>query len=155
MELDEAQAALSEVRMREGRVREELAAHRPPHVVTALLVVGFFLVHASSAFGYALGLAAGAFGFGLLGAGIWVGIRKAGRSRVGERRDTWKSRNVLIITVFIVGLFVVDTVTETFAAKVMPPQAASLVAALAATLLFAGLVAWTYRSAFGPPRGDK
>lgn len=151
VEPEEARAALADVRAREGRVRAELAAHRPPWWTSALVLFGFFVLLAGLDFSAPVPFLALAAGAALVGVGLWRGTRWAARCGVKSRRGAWSTRNILLTGCWIVGLYAAFAVTTWIFDGMVPRGVPSVLAALPATVIYGFMVDWLYRNSYGAP----
>lgn len=150
---DEARSALHEIHARADQVSAELARSYPPWWVTVLLVTGHFLVYAGLGFTFPMPLITALAGVTLLAGGLVAGVRHA-TTAVRSRRNTWSTRNVVLTGGWILAIYLTYALVRWLAAAAVSEGLASVLAAVAATAVFAGMAGWLYRNAFGPRSAD-
>ncbi|GAA4888793.1 hypothetical protein [Streptomonospora salina] len=150
----EARAARDGVRRRQEAVGRELGRYRPVWWMTALYVLGMYLVMASIELGAAGSLLVAGGGFAALVVSGVLAIVRAGRSPVGARRPMWTPLRLAVTAAWLVGILAVfllaDSILDDHLAEWLAPFAAGLPAAVV-TWFFAQ---WMWWVSFGPRRSS-
>lgn len=150
----EARAALDDVRRRQEAVGRELGRHRPRWWMTAMYVLGMYLVMASVELGAGYSLLVAGGGFALLAGAVGLAVSRAAKGGVGGPRTMWSPLRVAATAAWLVAIFGVFLLVRTFAEGYLAEWQAPIAAAAPAAGVAWLFALWVWRLSFGPrPEG--